>query len=229
MAREHTYNRLFTQEKWDRVNNENKLIIEDFLEEYRAQKKKESTIQQYRYDCRFISIYILENCNNKTITELTKKDFRRLVLWGTDNNMSSARINRLKASIGSLLEYCENEEDYDYEVNQMKKIKGLQRERVTETPFLTDEQIHKISEKLKENKDYLSDAILWFAYDTGCRVGEIAQLKLPKSESQVIMNEIVAKRGKKYKPILLDNSKEAIWRYIKEYRIETDSDMLWMP
>lgn len=225
---EHTYNRLFTEEKWELVNKENKLIMDDFLEEYRSQRKKESTLKQYYYDIRFILIYILDNCNNKIITELNKKDFRRLVLWGTDNKMSSARVNRLKSSVGSLLEYCENEDDYDYDINQMKKIKGLQRERVTETTFLTDEQIHKISNKLIENEDYLSNALLWFAYDTGARVNEISQIKIPKDKSQVIMNEIVAKRGKKYKPILLDKSKEAIWLYIEKYRPQTDSELLWI-
>lgn len=225
---EHTYNRLFTEEKWDLVNKENKLIMDDFLEEYRSQRKKESTLKQYFYDIRFILIYILDNCGNKVITELNKKDFRRLVLWGTDNKMSSARVNRLKSSVGSLLEYCENEDDYDYEINQMKKIKGLQRERVTETTFLTDEQIHEISEKLLENEDYLSNALLWFAYDTGARVNEIAQIKIPKDKSQVLMNEVIAKRGKKYKPILLDKSKEAVWLYIEKGRVETNSENLWV-
>lgn len=228
MGREKVYNKLFDEEKWKLVNADNKLIMEDFLEEYKSQRKKESTIKQYFYDIRYILLYILDNCGNKTITNLTKKDFRRLVLWGTEKGMSPARINRLKSSIGSMLDYCENEDDYLYEVNQMKKIKGLQRERVTETTFLTDEQIHKISDKLLENEDYLSNALLWFAYDTGARVGEISQIKIPKDKSQVIMNEVVAKRGKKYKPILLDKSKEAMWLYIEKNRGDVDTDFLWI-
>lgn len=33
------YNRIYTEEKWEQVNQENKNIMDDFLTEYRQQKK----------------------------------------------------------------------------------------------------------------------------------------------------------------------------------------------
>ena len=33
------YNRIYTPEKWERVNPENKSILQDFLAEYKQQKK----------------------------------------------------------------------------------------------------------------------------------------------------------------------------------------------
>jgi hypothetical protein len=38
------YKKIVSEEKWAKVNKENKLIMEDYLTECRAQKKKESTI-----------------------------------------------------------------------------------------------------------------------------------------------------------------------------------------
>lgn len=35
------YNRIFTEEKWQQVNKENKAILEDFLTEYKQQKKSQ--------------------------------------------------------------------------------------------------------------------------------------------------------------------------------------------
>ena len=32
------YNRIFTEEKWALVNKENKMLLEDFLTEYKHQK-----------------------------------------------------------------------------------------------------------------------------------------------------------------------------------------------
>ena len=55
------YNRIFTTEKWALVNNENKDVMEDFLEEYTQRQKKKSTLIQYRNDIRIILIYILKN------------------------------------------------------------------------------------------------------------------------------------------------------------------------
>ena len=47
MARGKVYNKVYTPEKWELVNEENKNIIEDFLTEYKQQKKSDNTIKQY--------------------------------------------------------------------------------------------------------------------------------------------------------------------------------------
>ena len=75
MKRGTVYNRLYTPELWEQVNSENKELLNDFLIELKAQKKKESTITQYYYDGRYILIYILKELNNKSILELKKKQF----------------------------------------------------------------------------------------------------------------------------------------------------------
>ena len=63
--------------------------------------------------------------------ELKKKDFRGLSLYFTEEcNMSAARTNRLKSSVNSMLTFCEEDDDYDYEVNFAKKVAGLPKERV---------------------------------------------------------------------------------------------------
>ena len=59
------YNRIFNKEEWEKVNEENKLMIEDFLEEYRSRKIKESTLVQYKNDLRLVMIYIFRKLKNK--------------------------------------------------------------------------------------------------------------------------------------------------------------------
>ena len=78
MGRGKVYNKIYTPEKWELVNKENKDIIEDFLTEYKQHKKSESTIKQYFNDLRLIAIKIMEDFDNKSFLEMTKKDFRRL-------------------------------------------------------------------------------------------------------------------------------------------------------
>ena len=39
--------------------------------------------------------------------------------------MSAARTNRLKSAINSLLTFCEDDDDYDYEINYAKKVHGI--------------------------------------------------------------------------------------------------------
>ena len=61
------YNRIYTKEKWEQVNKYNKDLMNDFLLEFKSQKKKESTIKQYKNDLRILFIYILEELDNKPI------------------------------------------------------------------------------------------------------------------------------------------------------------------
>lgn len=41
------YNNFYTPELWEQVNKENKLILDDFLTEYRQRKMSKGTINGY--------------------------------------------------------------------------------------------------------------------------------------------------------------------------------------
>jgi len=222
------YNRIFNQDDWDLVLDKNKELLDDYLDEYRARKKKQSTINQYKNDGRIVMIYILKNLKNKAITELRKKDFRKFTLWmSEDCGMSNSRVNRLMSFTRSFLDYLEDDDDTDYENNTAKKVKGLPKEEVRKINFISDEDVHMLSEKLIELKEYQLNALLWVAYDTGCRKNELHQLKKPQEVDQRVLNEVVAKRGKIYKPILMSKGREAVTLYLDQ-RGEDDNDDLWI-
>ena len=84
-------------------------------------------------------IFVLEKCGNRPVTELNRKNFRNLMLWLTDElNVSNARANRLMSCCRSLLSYLEEDDDYDYDVNQAAKVKGLERDSVRDIVFLKE-------------------------------------------------------------------------------------------
>src|SRR5574344_380943 len=111
MERGRIYNRIYTPALWEQVNPENKAILEDFLAEYRQQKKAKSTVDAYFQDGRIAMIYILQHHNNKSILEMTKKDFRNMSIWLSDDcQMSANRVNRLKATVNSMLSFVEDDD-----------------------------------------------------------------------------------------------------------------------
>lgn len=131
MPRGRIYNNFYTPELWEQVNKKNKRILDDFIAEYKQRKMSKGTIAGYRNDLRIILIYILKELNNRCILELNKKDFRGLSLYFTEEcNMSAARTNRLKSAVNSMLTFCEEDDDYDYEINYAKKVKGIPKNRV---------------------------------------------------------------------------------------------------
>lgn len=229
MAEKQVYNRFYTDEKWERVNKENKDILNDYIMEIKSKKLKPKSIAQYFNDGRIIMIYILEQLNNVPILNLKRKDFRNMSLFFVDNcGMSNARVNRLFAFVHTVLDYCEeNSEDYDYDINASKKVRGLPKEPIREHTFLTDEQVHQISEELLKQDRIQENALLWVLYDTGARKNEVWQLNKPETKEQKMMNKVVAKRGKEYCPILLDKSREAVTLWL-ETRGEDSNEALFI-
>ena len=225
------YNRVYTPELWEQVNPENKAILEDFLAEYRQQKKANSTIEAYFQDGRFILIYVLLHHKNKSILEMSKKDFRNMSIWlSEDCNMSANRVNRLKATVNSMLTYCEEDDEYNYDVNYAKKVKGLPRERVKTNDddfFFTFKEFIAVRNRLVEIGD-LQTAVLWsLSYDSAGRRNEIYQVKKTGLLDGNKTNIVKGKRGKTFPLVYLNDTKELIRQYLEE-RGDDDIESLWI-
>lgn len=224
------YTKVYTPELWEQVNPENKEILEDWLQEYRQQKKAKSTIDAYFQNARFILIYILKKHKNKSILDMNKKDFRNMSLWLSDEcGMSANRVNTIKSTINSMLTYCEEDDSYDYDVNMSKKVKGLPRERVKTDEddfFFTFEEFIKVRDILIEKGD-LQTAVMWsIAFDSAGRRNEVYQIQKHGLLDGNKTNIVRGKRGKLFPLVYLNDTKELIRRYL-EQRGDDNIDSLW--
>ena len=231
MSRGRIYNNFYTPELWEQVNKENKRILDDFLSEYRQRKMSKGTISGYKNDLRIIFIYVLKELDNKCILDLKKKDFRGLSLYFTEEcNMSAARVNRLKSAVNSLLTFCEEDDDYDYEINYAKKVKGIPKERVKDDDddfFFTFDEFIKVRDILVD-RGRLQDAVLWsLGFDSAARKNELFQVEKYGLLDRNKTNIVVGKRGKKFPLVYLDDTKELIRQYL-EQRGNDDIDSLWI-
>lgn len=230
MKRGRVYNSFFTEEKWEQVNQENKEILDDFIEEYKQRKMSKGTIHGYYQDLRIILIYILENKDNRCILDLTKKDFRGLSLWLTEHcQLSSSRVNRMKSATNSMLTFCEEDDDYEYDINFAKKVRGLPKNpvRIDEDDFFfTYDEFIKVRDKLLE-LGRLRDALIWsIGFDSAGRKNELYQIEKEGLLDNNKTNIVVGKRGKRFPLVYLDDTKELIRQYLEE-RGEDDIKSLW--
>ena len=112
------------KETWEKVNSENKMILDDYVLEMKSKRKSDGTIYQYSADIKMFFCFLHDFANNKAIIDLKKRDFRRFFLEMEDRGTSSSRINRVQCSLRNLLEFCTTDEDeYDYDINAMRAHK----------------------------------------------------------------------------------------------------------
>lgn len=230
-SRGRIYHNFYTPELWEQVNKENKRILDDFLAEYKQRKKSKGTIAGYHNDLRIIMIYILLELDNRCVLDLKKKDFRGLSLYFTEEcEMSAARTNRLKSAINSLLTFCEEDDDYEYEINYAKKVKGIPKSRVKDDEddfFFSYEEFIKVRDILVE-KEKWQLAVLWsLGFDSAGRKNELFQVEKHGLLDGNKTNVVIGKRGKKFPLVYLDDTKELIRKYL-EWRGEDNIDSLWI-
>lgn len=225
------YNKTFNDEEWNKVSKFNKRALNDYLKELRQKKRKKSTIDQYNNDLRIFLIYVLRECDNLDVTELRRPQLRDYSLTMSDDlGLSVSRVNRLLSSMRSFLAHLEDVDDYDYDVNVGKKIKGLEKEAVKTNEddfFLSYEQVMKLRKYLLDNNKLQDAVLLMLSFDSGARRNEVYQVKKSDLTIGNKTNKVIGKRGKEFRLVYLNDTKELIEQYL-EQRGEDDIDSLWI-
>lgn len=224
------YNKIYSEDEWKLVNPDNIALMEDYKMELKQNQKKDSTIWQYWHDWTIIMIYILRKLNNQSILRLGKKDFRRFSLWLTDElKVSNARANRLMSALRSLLTYCEDDDEIEYDNNVAKKVKGLPKKGVRDIVFLSNEQVFKLKDELIKREEYQKATLLMLAYDSAGRKNELYQVKKHcfYDAQRSFTNKVIGKRGKEFALLYFSETKKCAELYLKQ-RGEDNIDSMWV-
>lgn len=221
-------NSIYNDAIYAQVHKENKSVLKDYVLEMKSKRRAEKTIYQYSADIKMFFCWAFNELDNKSVLKMKKRDFRRFFLELQDNGASPARINRVQCSVRNLLEFCTQDEDeYDYDINAMKSIKGLQKEEVREIYFLTDSQIDTIINYLVNKKQYQKALYVSLSYDSAGRRNEVYQVMKSGFLENKRTNEVQGKRGKKFKLMYLSRTRE-IAKHYYEQRGEDNIDSLWI-
>lgn len=221
-------NSIFDENTYSKVNEENLLILDDYILEMKANGRSDGTVYQYSADIKMFFCYVHDNIKNKSVLKLKKRDFRRFFLTLQENGASSARINRVQCSLRNMLEFVTNDDDEyeEYEVNVMQGIKGLQKEEVREIIFLSDEQINLLIDHLVDEEKYQLALYLAFSYESAARRNEVAQVMKEGFLENSRTNEVIGKRNKRFELLYFNKSRELAKLYLDQ-RGEDDIPNLW--
>lgn len=221
-------NSFYNSEIYKQVNKENISLLNDYILELKSKRKSEGTIYQYSADIKMFFCWAFDNLNNKFILDMKKRDFRRFFLELQESGTSPARINRVQCSLRNMLEFAsEDDDEYDYDINAMRSIKGLQKEEVRDIHFLTDDQVNIILDYLIDKKQYQKALYLSLSYESAGRRNEVFQVLKEGFLENNRTNIVQGKRGKKFQLLYFSRSKEIAKMYF-EQRGEDDIPELWI-
>lgn len=167
----------FDKDTWEKVCDDNKYFVQDFLD-----SKKDLSLQslkQYKNALELFMIWVHDNCRNRSIIELKKRDFLKFQNYLIDLELSSNAIKFKRSSVSTLCNFIENyyDEEYPNFRNFVKGVDNITHSKVhTKQPLTTDE-LNLLRKTLEERGLWQQLAYLELSYWTGARRGEIVQMK----------------------------------------------------
>lgn len=241
MGRKTKMNRITSAEKTALINRGNIQLKNDFLTYLRSVGRSEGTINGYDNDLLIVFTYVMENLNNKDFSKITKRDLVNLQGWLISNGNSSARIRRIKSSISSLSNYCENiladdEPEFNGYRSIVRKIENPPLQVTREKTVWETEELEKLLRYLVDHKKYEQACFVALGMYSGRRKSELCRFKVNDFDKSRLVcggalyksNPILTKGNKylecytlakRFKPYL------DIWL---EYRAEAGIESDWL-
>lgn len=179
-GRSTVYNELYTPEKWEQVNQDNKDLLDDFLKYKKSSDKSTETIKQYYQMIRLFFCWNLDHNKNKFFVDIKKREFINFFSYAVETlGWSSNRTATVKSSLSSLSNYIENILDDEFENyrNIISKIETAVKQPVRDKTILTEEEVRNCLNKLIEHKKYQIACYFALAVASGSRKAELLRFK----------------------------------------------------
>lgn len=230
MPRKTIQHTIVTPELWGKVSDENKELLEEFLDYCRGKDMASGSINGYRNDIEICWIWNLQHNKNKFYVDFTKRDILKYQNWLVNElKLSSARVRRLKSAISSMSNYIEAILDDVYEGyrNIVNKIPAPPQQEVREKTVLSDEQVDYLLNYLVEKGKYQQACAVALAVASGSRKQEILRFKVSYFTEENIKYGALYKTPEKIKTKGRSSRGKMIYRYVLVSKFKPYFD-LWM-
>ena len=175
-------------------DDSNEKIINTYIASMRLEGRSEKTLKQY-YD----ALTKLLDEIPKSIKDIRTNDIRyHLAHYQATHKVSNATVNNKRKFLSAFFVWATREEIVDK--NPMLKINSIKEKYVTKKPF-SDIELAKIRDALEDNRE---KALVEFLLSTGCRVSEVAGLKVGNIDFRT-GECVVLGKGNKERTVYLNN------------------------
>lgn len=181
MARSTVYNQITSPEKLEKINPENKMLIDDFLDYLESVGRASTTIKNYRADLQIFFCWCIDELDNKTFVKVTKREIARfqnhaMKVWGWSSN----RLRTVKSALSSLGNYIESILDEEYEDFRsiVRKVESPPKQLVREKTVWSDEELVALMRELVDRGDLEKACFVALATYSGRRKSELCRFKV---------------------------------------------------
>lgn len=185
-----------TDEQWEKVNEFNKFIYDDFFANNIELSPK--SITAYKSNLKIWFRWVMDNLNNKPQYEIRGLDFKRYQNWLIGLGHSSSDVSNKRAAVSTLNNYIMVYYEREYPtfrnfINASIKKPEMSYVNEKEPPTKAEMQIMVDTILESEIKDkYQKIAYLKFAWETGCRRAETMQIMKDIIDTNpIIKNKVV--------------------------------------
>jgi len=181
IGRSTVYNNLTSEEKLEKVNEDNLQLEDDFLEYLSSTDKSQGTITQYKANLHIFWCWCLDYNRNKFFVKMTKREAIKfqnhaINVWG----WAPKRIRTFKATLRSMENYIIkilDDEFPDYK-RIWSEIESPANEAVREKTVLSEEDAQALLDTLVEQEQFEKACFIALAMYSGKRKDELVRFKV---------------------------------------------------
>ncbi|MBX0320200.1 tyrosine-type recombinase/integrase [Shouchella clausii] len=159
----------------ENVHEFNQEVTQEFIDQ---QHLSPETLKTYKSNLYQFFKFVHDNCSNKSILKLRKKDALKYQNFLLKNGLSPNATKNKRATVSSLCNYImlyyEDEREFR---NIFNGVPNPSKSVVHKKTPLTKDEFDILVSHFTEKGNWQIVAYLWFVYETGARREEVRQLK----------------------------------------------------
>lgn len=167
---------LYDEKKLELINSETKKLMQKYTIDMSLRELSPKTIYQYQKDLEQWFVYILDNQDNKCVTELSDDDITEFFYFCKMQGNNTERMKRRMAAVSAFYKFLRKKKIIlENPMEFMDRPKKGQPINVQ--TFLTKEQVELLKAKLIEYGNLQIRTYILFSLSTMARVNAVSSIR----------------------------------------------------
>lgn len=187
---------LYDEKKLEQINADTKKLVQKYMIDMSLRELSPKTIYQYQKDLEQWFVYILDNQDNKCVTELSDDDITEFFYFCKQQGNNTERMKRRMAAVSAFYKFLRKKKLITENPMEFMDRPKKGQPVITQT-FLTKEQVELLKAKLIEFGNLQIRTYILFSLSTMARVNAVASIRWEQIDfDERVVRDVLEKEGK---------------------------------